>query len=168
MEHVNTLIGNTGEGSPFHINEDNNNNKGIFRMILQNVLLANYSLSVYLNNWREEMYTTFAAKITCFEIFSVLITLQYIFYPKLKNQQDVIYFCSLAAAIFYISIFYIRTHVMLLFKNFKIKRLHHLKGNDLPSRTTAFFLLANSILISSAFTLKEIYEYHTRFFWWNH
>ena len=105
MEHVNTLIGNTGEGSPFHINEDNNNNKGIFRMILQNVLLANYSLSVYLNNWREEMYTTFAAKITCFEIFSVLITLQYIFYPKLKNQQDVIYFCSLAAAIFYISIF---------------------------------------------------------------
>lgn len=167
MEHVNSLIGSSSDRSPFQINNDNNR-KGIVRGIIQKVLLANFSLSVYLNRWREERYTLLAVKITCFELFSVLITLQYVFYPKLRNFNDVIYFCSVASFLFYISFFYIRRSILVLFKNLSIKRLYNSKENDLPSRTTAFFLLINSIIIFTAFTLKEIYDYHTRFFWWNH
>ena len=84
MEHVNSVMGRPGEGSPFVNN--GKNNRGVFKVVLQHILLANYSLSVYLNNWREELYTTLAVKITCFELFTVIITLQYIFYPKLKKH----------------------------------------------------------------------------------
>jgi len=166
MEHVNSLIGTSEGDRPAELNTEKKGG-GFIGFVVKQLLLSNYSLSVYLNNWREELYTPVAARIICFELFSVLLMLQCIFYPKLKNQQDVIYFCSIATFMFYLSFFYIRNYIVLLIKKYKIKMEYQLNSNELPSRTTAVFLLANSILILLAFTAKEFYEYHTRFFWWN-
>jgi len=166
MEHLN-LLTETSEGrSQFRIHHVKKR-VGPVRLFLKQLLLANYSLSVYLNHWREELYTPMAAKITSFELFSILLSVQFIFYPKLRNQEDVMYFCFWAAIIFYLCFFYFQYRIVQLFKHFQVKRRYQQNVNDLPFRTTALIFLGSSSLIMVGFAFKAIYDYQGWFFLWH-
>ncbi len=135
--------------------------------VLEWVLFSNYSMSVFINGWREQLYRPLAVRITGAEFFFLSISILYLTYPKLKNNQDVTWFMIIIGFLFYWCNFYLTNLIGRKFKELRISSKFHKQKNELPSLMSAFFLFGNSFIIFLLLTTKELYDFHTRFFWWN-
>jgi hypothetical protein len=136
--------------------------------VLKEILSWNLSISVFLNDWRVENYISLAARITSLEIFSLIFAASYFIFPPLRTNEDVIYYVSFNAGVFYVLFFHVTKYIHRSIVQMQVIR--HVKNSSrmLYQRIGGFMLIANAFGLFALFTIKEMYEYHTRFFWWNH
>ena len=69
--------------------------QSIFGRMLGQLLILNYTVSVYFNGWREEHYSLLAARITGIQASILLILVQYAVYPRLRGPVDLNYYFAI-------------------------------------------------------------------------
>jgi len=137
------------------------------KSILKPLLSSNYALAVFISDWRESQYFERAVWITCFQVYFMVVIVFLVFYPTMRSNEDLIYFYSQLSVVTFLLLVYFRRVVQKIFRNLG---LHHnpeyvRKGYVKISLSLIFTSL--TALVFAALSLWEIYEYHTRFFWWN-
>jgi hypothetical protein len=160
-------INNTFSAIPSPGRKDAKNRTLAYKAIKE-ILSWNLSLSVFLNDWRVENYISSAARITSLEIFSLAFAVTYFVFPPLRNTEDVIYYVSFNTGLLYVTYFHLTKYIHRAIVQMQV--IKHVKNTSrvLMHRFGGFMLMANAFGLFALFTIKELYDYHTRFFWWNH
>jgi len=153
-------------GTDFINQEPTKTNKkklGLFERLLRKLLILNYTVSVYFNEWREQYYSVLAARITGFQVSMVLILGQYAIYPRLRGPVDLNFYFSLIAFFVYIGNIYIPNLIGRQLKLMGTKQTYQ-KGKDESGHLIIGMALFFGILaIFCAATFWEYYKYQHRF-----
>lgn len=135
---------------------------------VRSLILANYRVSAWLNGWRVEHYTRTAIQITCAEIFFLSLSLVFLVYPRLRKIEEVYVMYLVAAILLYLAFVPGFQKVARLIRELEIVPQYRKYRYKPLSLAFGLSFLVFSFVLASGLTIKEVYEYHTRFFWWNH
>jgi len=156
------LPGGTG-----YVNQEpiktNKKKLSLFQRMLKQLLILNYTVSVYFNGWREEYYSVLAARITGFQASLVLILGQYAIYPRLRGPVDLNFYFSLIAALFYLGNFYLPSGIGRQLKLFGIKQSYQRRKDEMGHLVMGMVVFFGLLAIFCAATFWEVYKYQHRF-----
>lgn len=142
----------------------------LFKNLFRNLLIYNYSLSVLINDYREPNFSKTCIRITSSELFFVLVSLLIIVFPKIYSTEQIACFFLFTLLLFLVSFFYTERVLYKIFKQLGIRNRYD-KIHNSPRRNTLilFGCLVFIVLFSQFLGLSalEIYNYHTRYFYWN-
>jgi hypothetical protein len=168
-----TSVFSPPSGQSVHRRRSRQKRKASVPSFLRELLYKNYCLAVWLKNWREETFLNTAIRITCFELFFLSISVSCILYPRLKKIEDVYSFGILAGFLLYVSCYFMFEKVGRLMKNLGIESRFRRETGGVRVKNRASILAAALIFLAlmgvfAVLTAKTAYNYHTRYFWWNH
>jgi hypothetical protein len=130
-------------------------------------LKMNFAISIRLNQWREDRFSSLASSLTCWEAFFFSSSIALWLLPQIRTKNDIYWTASTLSFLFFCSLFGMYKWNMHIIYKSKLGSKISSKRN-LGRLQIAGILL--QILIFAGFlitvTLKA-YWYHTRFFWWN-
>jgi hypothetical protein len=138
--------------------------------IFKDLLLWNYSLSVYINDFREANFSKTCVRITSIELFFLLVSAQILLFPKINSNELIALFVLFILFNFMVSFFYSERLIYRKFKDFSVPNKFS-KIRDTAKNGT--MILIGSCIFGVLFiqciglSLLEIYNYHTRYFYWN-
>jgi hypothetical protein len=139
------------------------------KSILSKIIVSNYALSAFFSGWQEERYLSRAISLTCFQIFAVVVSLFLVINPKLKTNEDLYFLYGEVATMAFLLLVYFRYVVTRYIKNQRILAEINLTEKDNKVKIISSLLF--SLVCFAVFFIScivEGYQYHTRFFWWNH
>ncbi len=88
--------------------------------IIFHILMSNYSLSVFLNDFKEYKFSRTCVRITSLELFFIFISIVIYFLPnKYSEQSLIVFFCALVL-MFMILYFYFEKNIYLKFRSLDI------------------------------------------------
>lgn len=163
----------SSSGPTLHRRRSRHKRKTATPPLLREILYKNYCLAVWLKGWREESYLNTAIRITCTELFFFCLSISCILFPRLKKTEDVYSFYILTAFLLYTTCYFMFEKVGRLMKNLGIEsRFRRETGSREEQRgtriLTAAFVFLLFLGVFATLSIKVAYDYHTRYFWWNH
>lgn len=132
------------------------------------LIKVNFALSVKLNQWREDRFSSLASRITCWQTFFLSGGVSLWLLPPIKTWNDIYWASGTVLFLFFCALFGMHKWVMyIVYKSrmgsrvSKKRNLGRLQILGLLMNWMAFLFFVITIILKA-------YWYHTRFFWWNH
>ncbi len=135
--------------------------------LLQWILLSNYSLAVWMNDWKKDSYSTWTIRLTSTEVFFLLISFFYLIYPGIRTTDDVWFFFTLAFSLFLFCQLFISDILKKKIKDLKISGKYKLYTDPKGWRITGASIFIFTLLTILVLTGFEVYKYYKSVFWWN-
>jgi hypothetical protein len=143
-------------------------NLSLLEALFYPFIKVNFALSIKLNQWREDRFSSLASSLTCWQAFFFSGASALWLLPPIKKKEDIYWASSVLIFLFFCTLFGMHKWVMFIIYKSKIGSRISKKRNLNKLRTVSLLL---TILLFTGFSLTIIlkaYWYHTRFFWWNH
>lgn len=131
------------------------------------LIKVNFALSVKLNQWREDRFSSLASRITSWQVFFLSGGGSLWLLPPIKTWNDIYWASGTLLFLFFCALFGMHKWVMyIVYKSrmgsriSKKRKIGRLQILSFAMSWTAFLFFAITIILKA-------YWYHTRFFWWN-
>jgi len=119
----------------------------IIKILVRPVLLSNYSLALSSSDWRAEKIFPRAISATSFQIYLIVISLFVGFYPKLRTQDDFIYFFAEIGLLSFGILFLFRAVITWMYISFHVIQLHRKPNSQPISKSLSLSLIISGLVV---------------------
>ena len=132
------------------------------------LIKINYSISIAYNDWRYERYIPLAAKITAWQIFFSLTIVSLLLLPPVKSKDEMLWASGTIIFWMIVCFYVVERKIIRLIYRMRLSYSMSRKKNLLPLQIKGILVTTPMFAVFLLMVILKIYEYHTRFFWWNH